>query len=147
MAAAVVIRSPHSMQYGKRCPRFGINTRRIGAVGLYLAIYTTPVAAADAPASSIVEWPASGRDLYEKCASSDEAVIHACGEYLLGFLDGTVMALPTNAQIACPPSNLSFFRLEPAYLAWAKVHPELLNRPRGISAASALAAEFPCPKR
>jgi Rap1a immunity proteins len=97
--------------------------------------------------ADIAPWSATGRDLYEKCVSPDETVAHACGEYLLGLLDGVVMSMPTDAQLVCPPRSLSFFQLEVAYLNWGKANPELLDRSRGIAAAAALSAAFPCPKR
>jgi hypothetical protein len=74
-------------------------------------------------------------------------IAHACGEYLLGLLDGVVMSMPGNAQLVCPSQALSFFQLEEAYLKWAKANPELLDRSRGTAAASELSAAFPCRKR
>ena len=96
---------------------------------------------------STAGWSTTGRDLYEKCASADGTIAHACGEYLLGLLDGVAMAMPADAQLVCPPHSFSFFQLETAYLDWAKANPALLDRGRGIDAAAALAAAFPCSTR
>jgi hypothetical protein len=94
----------------------------------------------------IASWSTTGKDLYEKCSSANGTIAHACGEYLLGFLTGVIMATPVNAQIFCPPTNLSFFQLETAYIKWAKANPELLGRTLSMAAAGALSDAFPCPK-
>jgi hypothetical protein len=101
---------------------------------------------AESSRPNIASWSTTGKDLYEKCSSANGTVAHACGEYLLGFLTGVVMATPANAQIFCPPANLSFFRLETAYIKWAKANPELLGRTLSMAAAGALSDAFPCSK-
>jgi hypothetical protein len=110
-----------------------------------LSILLLQAIAEGVQSAEIAEWSGTGRDPYEKCASSDQMVAHACGEYLLGLLDGVVISMPPNAQLVCPSANLSFLQLETAYLNWAKANADLLGKDRGISAASALAATFPCP--
>lgn len=102
------------------------------------------LASSSASARDIAGWPSNGRDLYVKCASADGTVAHACAEYLLGFMTGVQMALPASAQIMCPPSQISFFQLETAYINWAKSNADLLQRSPGMSAAAALTAAFPC---
>ena len=52
--------------------------------------------------ADLAKWSTTGYDLHEKCASSDSAVAHACGEYLLGLLDGAIMSMPADAQFFCP---------------------------------------------
>jgi hypothetical protein len=91
-------------------------------------------------------WATTGADLYKKCSSADGTVAHACSEYLLGFLTGVIMATPANAQVFCPPANLSYFELEMAYINWAKANPDLLGRSPSITAAGALSTAFPCQK-
>ena len=76
--------------------------------------------------------------------SVNNAIAHACSEYLLGVLDGVVAATPSNAQVFCPPDHISFFQLETVYINWAKANPNLLDRARLLDAAAALAAAFPC---
>ena len=100
-----------------------------------------------AQSADIAQWSATGGDLYEKCASPDGTIAHACGEYLLGLVDGAIMSMPAGAQLFCPPAKFSFFQLEAAYISWAKANPDLLGRSRGMAAAGALSAAFPCPKR
>jgi hypothetical protein len=102
--------------------------------------------AEEATRPDIASWSATGNDLYEKCTSANSAVAHACAEYLLGLMTGIVISTPANAQIICPPSSVSFFQLELAYINWAKAHPELLSREPSLPAAAALRAVFPCSK-
>ena len=94
----------------------------------------------------VASWSETGSDLYDKCSSANGTVAHACGEYLLGVLDGVITATPAKAQIFCPPDNLSFFQLETVYINWAKANPDLLGRARVLAAAGALSAAFPCSK-
>jgi hypothetical protein len=58
---------------------------------------------------SVADWSVTGQDLYVKCVSANDMIAHACGEYLLGFLDASIASTPANAQLFCPPSSLSFF--------------------------------------
>lgn len=89
-------------------------------------------------------WSTDGRDLLEKCTSSNDVVVHACGEYLLGVMDGVIAALPADSQLICPPASISFFNLESAFSNWAQRNPNLLSQSRLRAAVSALSTTFPC---
>lgn len=109
-----------------------------------LLILLSAIPSATAEQADIADWSVTGADLYAKCTSANDMVAHACGEYLLGFLYASIAAMPANAQLFCPPSNLSFFMLETAYIKWAKANPDLLKQSRLRAAAGALSAAFPC---
>jgi hypothetical protein len=128
--------------------RMANNERGPGIVAVSLAVVVAGVLsnAASAQRPDVAGWAATGRDLYGKCASAEATVAHACGEFLLGVLDGVVIATPKDAQVFCPPDHLSFFQLEAAYVNWAKANPDLLGRERAVAAAGALSAAFPCHK-
>jgi hypothetical protein len=99
-----------------------------------------------ARSAEIAQWSTTGKDLYEKCASAEGTVSHACGEYLLGVMEGVLAATPASAQVFCPPASVSFFQLETLYINWAKANPDLLGRAPVLAAAGALSAAFPCSK-
>jgi hypothetical protein len=117
---------------------------RIALKAAWLALLLIVGTSLPAQAGDIAGWSNNGRDLYAKCASDSGTIAHACGEYLLGFMAAAQMALPANAQLICPPPEISFFQLEEAYIVWAKANPDLLGRSPGKSAAAALSAAFPC---
>ena len=112
------------------------------ATALLILLVSLSKIAAEQP--NIADWSVTGQDLYAKCTSANDMVAHACGEYLLGVLDVAIGVLPANAQIFCPPTSLSFFQLDTAYIKWAKANPDLLRQSRIRSASGALSAAFPC---
>jgi hypothetical protein len=117
----------------------------LGAATIALSV-ASGANGAEAQRPDVAPWSANGKDLYEKCSSTNGSVAHACGEYLLGILDGVIIAMPSNAQVVCPPSNISFLQLETIYTEWAKTHPDFFDKGREMAAVAALSTAFPCRK-
>jgi hypothetical protein len=122
---------------------FATRSALMRLVAAFLILFAS-IARAVAEQPNVADWSVSGQDLYAKCTSANDMIAHACGEYLLGVLDAAIGVMPANAQLFCPPSSLSFFQLETAYIKWAKANPDLLNQSRIRAAAGALSAAFPC---
>jgi hypothetical protein len=114
---------------------------------VYLLLFVSIPALSTAQQPNVADWSVTAHDLYEKCTSANDMIAHACGEYLLGVLDGVIGTLPANAQIVCPPDAVSFFQLETAYINWAKANPDILHQSRLRGAAGALSMAYPCPKK
>lgn len=151
MAAAVVIRAPHSEQYGTCGPRCGMRTWRIGWYGLAILICLAMVML---PASAQAQIN-TGYDLYRACAGSTadtndaaEAVQRlSCPIYINGFLGALgwmSMLMGQRNTIACIPDSVTAGQASLVFERWAKDHPQWLDRPVAPVLATALNEAWPC---
>jgi hypothetical protein len=102
--------------------------------------------AANAQQAEIGYWSRTGVELLEKCNSTDSKIVHACGEYMRGILDGVVIVALPNGKVFCPADASTYAQLEQVYIDWAKANPEKLVARIEYAASWALAAAYPCPQ-